>query len=127
MPPLGPWLEAHVLSDQQAFTQLVGNTTPLVMAAALRRCGGWHALAQEAAQVVYLDLARRAPSPRADASLTGWLHQRATRAAGDLMKQELRRMVREQQAVPPLLPTVFPTLETGRTAARNENGNAGTE
>ena len=100
-PPLGAWLEQYVRGDQQAFTRLVRHTTPLVMAATLRRCGGRHVLAQEAAQTVFVDLARRAPSLRADATLAGWLHQRATRAAGDLMKQELRRIAREQQAAPP--------------------------
>ncbi|MES2465931.1 MAG: RNA polymerase sigma factor [Verrucomicrobiota bacterium] len=96
--PLGQWLEAYVGGDQQAFSNLVHQTTPVVMAAALRRCDGRYALAQEAAQAVFVDLARRAPSLRADATLTGWLHQRATRAAGDLMKQELRRIAREQPA-----------------------------
>lgn len=100
-PPLGAWLEQYVRGDQQAFTRLVRHTTPLVMAATLRRCGGRHALAQEAAQAVFVDLARRAPSLRADATLIGWLHQRATRAAGDLMKKEFRRIAREQQAALP--------------------------
>lgn len=100
-PPYGAWLEAYVRGDRLAFTKLVRQTTPLVMAAALRRCSGRHALAEEAAQAVFVDLAKRAPSLRADATLVAWLHQRATRAAADLMKQEYRRTMREQQAVPP--------------------------
>ncbi|MDB6069044.1 MAG: polymerase, sigma-24 subunit, subfamily, partial [Verrucomicrobiales bacterium] len=98
VPPWGAWLEAYLKGNEEAFAQLVHGTTPLVMAAALRRCGGRHALAQEAAQITFVDLARRAPSLRADATLLGWLHQRAARAAGDLMKTEQRRAVREQLA-----------------------------
>lgn len=117
-PPLGAWLEAYVKGDEAAFAKLVRHTTALVMAAALRRCGGRHALAEEAAQVVFVDLARRAPSLRADATLVGWLHQRATRAAGDLMKQEQRRAVREQEAAPP---AALYSLNEDAAAARWED------
>ncbi len=94
----GQWLRQYLAGDQTAFENLVRHYLPLVMAAALRRTGGNHILAEEAVQLTFIDLARRAPSLKPDATLGGWLHARSRFAAADVMKAESRRTLRESQA-----------------------------
>ncbi|RYD30299.1 MAG: sigma-70 family RNA polymerase sigma factor [Verrucomicrobiaceae bacterium] len=55
-------------------------------------------MAEDAVQLVFIDLARRASGLRADERLGGWLHQRAMRAASTLMRGENRRRARELRA-----------------------------
>lgn len=84
--------------NEAAFRSLVDQYLPLVMAAALRRTGGQRALAEEAAQNAFADLAKRAATLRDGERLGGWLHQRTIRAASDLMKSDHRRQAREAEA-----------------------------
>lgn len=98
-PSTGALLRRYVAGDAPAFRDLVQRFYPLVLSAALRRSGGQHALAEDAAQMVFIDLAKRAPGLRADERLGGWLHQRAVRAARDLMRGEQRRREREEASV----------------------------
>ena len=112
---VGLWLRQFLAGDQSAFARLVQYYTPLVLAVTLRRTSGNFALAQEAAQCVFIDFARRAATLRADASLGGWLHQRALHAAADLMKRESRRVQREQKATQ-LEPEIWRIDSAGNTA-----------
>lgn len=84
-------------ASQDAFAGLVRRYAGLVYATALRRTGQ-HAAAEEVMQLVFADLARRAPALAEDNRLGAWLHRRACMAASDFLKAERRRRQREQIA-----------------------------
>ena len=84
--------------DQVAFTELVQRHIGFVYAAALRQCRGNSALAHDATQLVFTDLARRAPFITTHPALSGWLHTATRFAAMKLIRTENRRLVRDQQA-----------------------------
>jgi RNA polymerase sigma factor (sigma-70 family) len=70
-----------------------------VYSAALRRTGGDAHLAQDVAQLVFADLARKARSLPPGVVLAGWLHRASRFAAAQLIRTERRRQLREQEAV----------------------------
>jgi RNA polymerase sigma factor (sigma-70 family) len=78
-----------------AFSQIVARHLPLVYRTCRRELGSG-TLAEDAAQVVFLLLARKAKTLRAVPSLAGWLFQTARFVAKDVRKQELRRKRREE-------------------------------
>ena len=80
-----------------AFAALVTRHLGLVYSVALRILGNSED-AQEVAQSVFCDLARKARKLRPDTVIAGWLHQAAWFAALDYRRTEHRRRRREQQA-----------------------------
>ncbi len=93
-------LLAHYARDgsEAAFGQLVARHLSLVYATCLRETGS-SSQAEDAAQVVFLLLARKAKSLRAGPSLAGWLYNAARFVAKDVRKQEARRRLREQSVI----------------------------
>jgi RNA polymerase sigma factor (sigma-70 family) len=93
-------LLAAFQADQShdAFRKLVDRYLPLVWSVARRVLVSCPALVEDAAQIVFADLARRAPRLRADAPLGGWLHRHAWFTASKLLRGELRRIARETHA-----------------------------
>jgi len=85
--------------SEAAFGELVARYVNLVYSAALRRTGGDAHLAQEVAQLVFTDLARKARSLPANVVLAGWLHRATRYAAAQLLRAERRRAAREQEAL----------------------------
>jgi len=85
--------------SEAAFGELVGRHLNLVYSAALRRAGGDTHLAQDVAQLVFTDLARKARSLPEGVVLAGWLHRATRYAAAQLLRTERRRVAREQEAV----------------------------
>ncbi len=77
---------------------MVGRYINLVYSTALRRVNGNSQLAQEVAQSVFTDLARKAGSLRRQTVLAGWLHRASRYAAAQLLRGENRRRMREQEA-----------------------------
>jgi RNA polymerase sigma factor (sigma-70 family) len=84
--------------SQDAFTELVRRHVNLVYFAALRRVGGDAHLADDVAQSVFADLARKAPSLQERSGLTGWLYTSTRFAAAQLVRGERRRRTHEQEA-----------------------------
>ena len=83
--------------SEDAFAELVRRHVNLVYSAALRQVGGDGHLAQDVAQTVFSDLARKAPALARRATLTGWLYTSARFAAAKLVRAERRRLNREEE------------------------------
>src|SRR6187431_3235813 len=86
-------------SDEDAFRQLIERHLDLVYSAALRRVNGDAPLAQDVAQTVFTDLARKARSLPRDVLLPGWLYEAARFAATNAIRRERRRQSREQEVM----------------------------
>ena len=77
--------------DEAAFAEIVRRHLGLVYAAALRQVGGDAHLAQDVAQLVFTDLARKVSALAARETLAGWLHTSTHHAAANVVRAERRR------------------------------------
>ncbi|HLP26257.1 MAG TPA: sigma-70 family RNA polymerase sigma factor [Acidobacteriota bacterium] len=84
--------------SQAAFAELVQRHLPLVYAAALRQTNGAAHRAEDIAQSVFIDLARKARLLTGRDNLVGWLHTGVHHAAAQLKRTEQRRERREHEA-----------------------------
>ena len=78
-------------NSEAAFAALVTRYVNLVYSAALRQVNGDAHLAQDVAQTVFADLARKAGSLARRETLTGWLYTSAHYAATKIARTENRR------------------------------------
>ncbi|HEX3989090.1 MAG TPA: sigma-70 family RNA polymerase sigma factor, partial [Verrucomicrobiae bacterium] len=83
--------------SEEAFAELVRRHIDLVYSAVLRRLNGDTHLAQDAAQSVFTDLARKAAALSHRVSLSGWLYTSAHFAASEFVRAETRRRSREEK------------------------------
>ncbi|MDE3068184.1 MAG: sigma-70 family RNA polymerase sigma factor [Verrucomicrobiota bacterium] len=83
--------------SEDAFAELVQRHVNLVYSAALRQVGDDAHLARDAAQNVFIALARKARPLSRRNSLTGWLYTSAHFAAAKIVRAEQRRRGREGQ------------------------------
>jgi RNA polymerase sigma factor (sigma-70 family) len=90
-------LQQYLQGDSQAFAALVGRHLNLVYSAALRQVRSSQ-LAEEVAQTVFLDLARRAHTFGPGQPVVAWLFVVTRRTAIDTLRSESRRVDREQTA-----------------------------
>src|SRR6266704_5070504 len=86
------------VQSEDAFAELVRRHVDLVYSATLRQTNGDAHLAQDVAQSVFTDLARKARSLAQSVVLSGWLYQATRFAAAKAMRTERRRSTREQEA-----------------------------
>ncbi|HZM05958.1 MAG TPA: sigma-70 family RNA polymerase sigma factor [Candidatus Saccharimonadales bacterium] len=94
-----PLLRRYVTErSEPAFAELVGQHIDLVYSAALRQVNGDVAAAQDVAQAVFTDLARKAPRLLRHSSLTGWLYTSTRYQAAKARRSDQRRIAREQEA-----------------------------
>ena len=84
--------------SEAAFARLAARHLDFVYATCLRETNN-AAVAEEAAQVVFLLLAKKAPQLRPDQSLSGWLFQTARFAARNARRRGERRKAWEEQAM----------------------------
>jgi hypothetical protein len=92
-------LEEYVVSkSESAFTELVQRHFRLVYSVASRRLRDDAHLAEDVAQTVFNDLARKALKLQDRATLGGWLYISANTASAAVARREGRRMVRETAA-----------------------------
>ena len=84
--------------SETAFTELVQRHLNFVYSVALRHVGGDSHAAQDVAQKVFVDLARRAAQLSRRSVLGGWLYRSAQFRAIDVVRSERRRRVREEKA-----------------------------
>jgi len=85
--------------SEEAFAEIVRRHVDLVYSAALRQVNGDAALAQDATQTVFADLARKSEALSDGRNLSGWLYTGARFAALKLVRAERRRSAREQEAL----------------------------
>lgn len=85
-------------TEEEAFRHLVERYSAMVYAACLRGLGGNAALAEDAAQAVFVVLAENARKIRDRSSLAGWLFGTANRVVTHLKREEVRRRRREAKA-----------------------------
>ena len=83
--------------SEEAFAELVQRHVNLVYSAALRQVNGDAPLAQDVAQMVFTDLARKAAPLSRRETLTGWLYTSAHFAAAKIVRTESRRRDREEK------------------------------
>jgi len=84
--------------SQESFAELVRRRIGLVYSVALRQVGGDRHRAEDATQIVFNDLARKAAALRRRPVLAGWLFHSARLAAAELVRAESRRRRREVEA-----------------------------
>jgi RNA polymerase sigma factor (sigma-70 family) len=82
-----------------AFRELVARFVDPVFSTALRLVGGDAHRAEDVAQTVFADLARKASTVSTDVVLGGWLHRHVCFVAANILRSERRRQFRERQAV----------------------------
>ena len=92
---LREYLEHH---SEKAFSELVERHLPLVYGTALRVVADAHA-AQDVAQAVFIQLARKAWTIREGRALPGWLYRATRHGALAALRSESRRRQRETDAM----------------------------
>jgi RNA polymerase sigma factor (sigma-70 family) len=97
--------------SEEAFAELVRRHVNLVYSAALRQVNGNAHLAQDVAQTVFTDLARKAASLSRRGSLTGWLYTSAHFAAAKIVRTENRRRDREENFMREPISETAPELD----------------
>lgn len=84
-------------NSQDAFAELARRHVHLVYSAALRQVNNDTHLAQDVAQTVFTDLARKAGPLSRRQNLAGWLYTSAYFAAAKIVRTENRRRDREEK------------------------------
>ncbi len=109
----------HESGDEEAFAEVVRSAGPLVWRVAMRRLQDPQ-LAEEAAQNVFVIMARKAPLLARRPGLPAWLHRAATLEAASLARARRRRLRRHSAMArdfplpvfnPPAYSAIGPSLD----------------
>jgi RNA polymerase sigma factor (sigma-70 family) len=84
--------------DEAAFHELTRRYFDTVIGAAMRRTNGDRTLAEDIAQIVFIDFARQAKALPSGVPLGGWLHRHTCFVASKAVRTEIRRRERESTA-----------------------------
>src|SRR5438445_9653030 len=84
--------------SEAAFETLAGRHLDMVYSAAWRQTGDAD-LAEEAAQAVFVLLARKAPHLRGGVVVAGWLYRTACLTARRALRDQTRRRIKDREAV----------------------------
>ncbi|MEY2467201.1 MAG: hypothetical protein QOD03_1722 [Verrucomicrobiota bacterium] len=84
--------------SEAAFAELVRRHVDLVYSAAMRMVGDPH-LAKDVTQAVFVALAQNARQLTDHPVVSGWLHRTAQNIASKIVRTDVRRRAREQEAV----------------------------
>jgi RNA polymerase sigma factor (sigma-70 family) len=84
--------------SEASFTEFVRRYLNLVYSAAMRQVGGDRHRAEEVAQIVFADLARKASRLSRHSAVIGWLYTSTHYAARNLARSERRRRNHEEEA-----------------------------
>lgn len=90
--------EALVRGEEAAFDATVVRWTPLVYSTCRRILNDAHA-AEDATQVVFVLLTKKATKLHAETGLSAWLYQTATFIAKQALRTRVRRQRREEEAL----------------------------
>jgi RNA polymerase sigma factor (sigma-70 family) len=90
--------EYRTSGSEPVFRELVARYTDLVYSAALRLVEGDTHRAEDVAQIVFADLARKAHRLSLEGALAGWLYRHTCFVAAKAMRGERRRQAREKEA-----------------------------
>ena len=104
--------------SEEAFRVMVSTHLPMVYATARRMLHGNATLAEDVAQQVFIDLARKASSLPRGLVLGGWLYRHTTFVARKTIRSESRRRKREQTAA--TLAATMDEREDHRTQAEDK-------
>ena len=96
--------------SEQAFGELVRRHAGFVLATCRRRLRDAH-LSEDAAQAVFLVLARRPPTRSGSSALAGWLYRTAVYACNNAMRAKKSRDQYERQAATERAATVDPRTD----------------
>jgi RNA polymerase sigma factor (sigma-70 family) len=105
--------------SEQAFGELVRRHAGFVLATCRRRLRDPH-LSEDAAQAVFLVLARRPPTRSGSSALAGWLYKTAVYACNNAMRAKRSRDQYERQAAAERAATVDPRLDVAVDPAETE-------
>src|SRR5665213_270662 len=83
--------------SESAFAALLTRHVNLVYSTAVRKTHNSHA-AEEITQAVFIILAKKARALRRETVLPGWLYQTARLTAANFLRNEIRRVRREQES-----------------------------
>src|SRR5688500_7957195 len=100
-------------AEQWAFEEIVRRHGPMVLGVCRRVCGGRAGDADDATQLVFATLARRASSLAGRASLGGWLNRVAYHTARRLWRSAQVRARHERHAAQSRRPTAAAPPEAG--------------
>jgi uncharacterized protein (TIGR03435 family) len=82
--------------NEPAFTELVRRHLNLVYSVACRESNGDPAQAQDIAQLVFIELAKKARRLTGHPALVGWLYSSTRLMSANLRRSQKRRLIREQ-------------------------------
>jgi RNA polymerase sigma factor (sigma-70 family) len=91
-------VEYRRTGSEASFREVVNRYLNFVYSVALRLVGGDTLLAQDVAQTVFIDLARKAEGFSSAVRLGGWLHEHTFHLATKAVRAEKRREAREKES-----------------------------